>query len=52
MASFILQHFCSDWSEKEVETAPLMRWLVATFSDSLKPLGAWGWKLLEWLLFS
>lgn len=23
----------------KVETAPLMRWLVATYSDSLKPLG-------------
>ncbi|CAK9055337.1 unnamed protein product [Durusdinium trenchii] len=37
-ARFILQHFCNDWSEKEVETAPLMRWLVATFIDSLKRL--------------
>eukprot|EP00913_Durusdinium_trenchii_P030333 g28414.t1 len=41
-ARFILQHFCNDWSEKEVETAPLMRWLVATFIDSLKPLGVVG----------
>eukprot|EP00435_Cladocopium_sp_Y103_P032236 s2955_g8.t1 len=38
VARWILQRFCSDWSEKEVESAPLMRWLVATYSDSLKRL--------------
>jgi len=38
VARWILQHFCSDWSEKEVEAAPLMHWLVATYRDSLKRL--------------
>ncbi|CAJ1432588.1 unnamed protein product, partial [Effrenium voratum] len=36
VARFILHNFCNDWSEKEIETAPLMRWLLATYGDSLK----------------